>query len=1070
MKKQKISIFCLSLILCFCFGVFFFLLKPNKAEAAANTVYDEKVTVGGLTNGGPSVVYRYARSGKDIEKLAYGTTTPTGITGEYSTSVIDNGRKYIIEIPSNENSELYFMMIPVTVRVPENTTYNVTYSFNYSATRTANKRAEAASCVQILRFDDLKGKTIKEVTDYLNNCTFYPATQKIDFGGIKDNNGNALKTEIASGKTQGKNSSSTETQIMSGSGETSVMYHNDTSKDTEITDYFGFWVEKQYGSKYENKIVANCEISVKNITTSLKVFFKEDGEITTRYNYGTSLYFRKENSAEGTQITSGRDDGSWAYGYGRHVFNTHSDFDLLSGLGKYNYIVFRKSSNATEQERTQLGVIETKKGISTVTVNYYSLTYSDDSTTKLPEKTFYFTGTSVTISSVTPSKTGYTFTGYKSSSDGKTYQPGQSIAITKQTTLTAQYTANTYKVTLNGNGGSGTNITSYTYGTAKTLPTNWKKQCSAFQGWYNASGKKVTQISATETGDKVFTARWNDAHTAVTDSAVAATCTTAGKTAGSHCKVCNKVLTAQTTIPAKGHTKVIDKEVAATCTTAGKTAGTHCSVCNTIITEQKTIPATGHTEVIDKAVAPTCTKTGLTEGKHCSVCNTVLTKQETVAAKGHTEVIDEEVAATCTTAGKTEGSHCKVCNTVIIAQTTIPATGHTEVIDEAVAPTCTATGLTEGKHCSVCNTVLTEQNSIPATGHKEITVIDTLPAFEEEGVKRTTCEVCKEDLGETTIPALTFQTLGLRHNCSFGNDLSMLYAIPVESLRNCSDISLIVTKDYVLQDGTVEQREKTLTPVEYTIDGTTYYRFDYKEVSAKEIGDTLIAYLDFTKGEQNYNDKVDEYSLKQYAEERLAASANESFKRLLVDLLNYGAAAQTYFEYKTDELVNADLTKDQKALSSDEYKEITKVVSDEDTGDYGAEITRKNIKFGNRIGLLVATSFGKDSILDGVKLKVVYTTASNTEAVGYVDGADFVYRTDVNAYTAYFDGLKASEFRSVLLLTLVRGDEAISATVKYSLDTYALNRLEASEDENYRELLKKTLIYSDSAKNYFEEV
>ena len=105
-----------------------------------------------------------------------------------------------------------------------------------------------------------------------------------------------------------------------------------------------------------------------------------------------------------------------------------------------------------------------------------------------------------------------------------------------------------------------------------------------------------------------------------------------------------------------------------------------------------------------------------------------------------------------------------------------------------------------------------------------------------------------------------------------------------------------------------------------------------------------------------------------------------------------------------------------------------------------------------------------------MRLKVVYTTASGSEAASYVDGKDFVYRTDVNAYTAYFDGLKASEFRSVLELTLMRGDEEISMTVRYSLDTYAANRLEASKDENYKELLKKTLIYSDSAKNYFEEV
>ncbi|MBQ2446234.1 MAG: heparinase II/III family protein, partial [Oscillospiraceae bacterium] len=58
-------------------------------------------------------------------------------------------------------------------------------------------------------------------------------------------------------------------------------------------------------------------------------------------------------------------------------------------------------------------------------------------------------------------------------------------------------------------------------------------------------------------------------------------------------------------VNAKGHTEVIDKAVAATCTTAGKTEGKHCSVCNTVLTAQETIPATGHTEVIDKAIPAT---------------------------------------------------------------------------------------------------------------------------------------------------------------------------------------------------------------------------------------------------------------------------------------------------------------------------------------------------------------------------------------------------------------------------------------------------------------------------------
>ena len=95
-------------------------------------------------------------------------------------------------------------------------------------------------------------------------------------------------------------------------------------------------------------------------------------------------------------------------------------------------------------------------------------------------------------------------------------------------------------------------------------------------------------------------------HTAVTDAAVAATCMTDGKTEGSHCSVCNEVITAQETIPAKGHTEVTDAAVAATCTTSGKTAGKHCSVCNEVITAQEIIPATGHMDSNGDLSCDTC--------------------------------------------------------------------------------------------------------------------------------------------------------------------------------------------------------------------------------------------------------------------------------------------------------------------------------------------------------------------------------------------------------------------------------------------------------------------------------
>ena len=45
---------------------------------------------------------------------------------------------------------------------------------------------------------------------------------------------------------------------------------------------------------------------------------------------------------------------------------------------------------------------------------------------------------------------------------------------------------------------------------------------------------------------------------------------------------------------ALGHTEVVDEAVAATCTTAGKTEGKHCSVCNAVLVAQTEVPATDH--------------------------------------------------------------------------------------------------------------------------------------------------------------------------------------------------------------------------------------------------------------------------------------------------------------------------------------------------------------------------------------------------------------------------------------------------------------------------------------------
>ena len=71
------------------------------------------------------------------------------------------------------------------------------------------------------------------------------------------------------------------------------------------------------------------------------------------------------------------------------------------------------------------------------------------------------------------------------------------------------------------------------------------------------------------------------------------------------------------------HTDVIDPAIAATCTTEGKSEGLHCSTCNAVITAQETIPALGHTDnwTHTMTTKPTYTTEGLIESVNtCKVC------------------------------------------------------------------------------------------------------------------------------------------------------------------------------------------------------------------------------------------------------------------------------------------------------------------------------------------------------------------------------------------------------------------------------------------------------------------
>ncbi|MGN0522523.1 MAG: fibronectin type III domain-containing protein [Eubacterium sp.] len=111
---------------------------------------------------------------------------------------------------------------------------------------------------------------------------------------------------------------------------------------------------------------------------------------------------------------------------------------------------------------------------------------------------------------------------------------------------------------------------------------------------------------------------------------------------------------------ATGHTVVTDNAVVPTCTTAGKTAGSHCSVCGVVITAQKTVAATGHTYnsgVVTKKA--TCTSTGV-KTYTCTKCGA--TKTSSVAKTTHTYKTTTTKATTSKNGSVV--TKCSVCGAV----------------------------------------------------------------------------------------------------------------------------------------------------------------------------------------------------------------------------------------------------------------------------------------------------------------------------------------------------------------------------------------------------------------------
>ena len=199
-------------------------------------------------------------------------------------------------------------------------------------------------------------------------------------------------------------------------------------------------------------------------------------------------------NANGGSGAPGKQTGT---GVGSYTFTISGTKPTRTG---YTFLGWSLSSTATSASYQPGGSIKLTASATLYAVwriNTYTVSYNANGGSGAPASQTKTYGVTLTLSSTTPTRTGYTFSAWNTAQNGSgtSYAPGGSYTANAAATLYAQWQANAYAVTFDAQGGSVTPAgKSVTYGQPYGALPVPERPGYRFDGWFTAAagGTQVT--------------------------------------------------------------------------------------------------------------------------------------------------------------------------------------------------------------------------------------------------------------------------------------------------------------------------------------------------------------------------------------------------------------------------------------------------------------------------------------------------------------------------------------------------------------------------------------------------
>ena len=311
--------------------------------------------------------------------------------------------------------------------------------------------------------------------------------------------------------------------------------------------------------------------------------------------------------------------------------------------------------------------------------------------------------------------------------------------------------------------------------------------------------------------------------------------------------------------------------------------------------------------------------------------------------------------------------------------------------------------------------------------------------------------------------------------CSFEKDLNLVYNCKINTPGDFTNVRLRVSfQRFSANSGAYTWETTDIT--DYTFDASTgKYKFVFKGICSDEMSNTVKCTLCANIGNQAYASATKEFSVKKYAEailKKYGTETDDASKKLctlMVDMLNYGAAAQNYFGRNTRNLANSGLTDAQKALATPLPTQYNSVQNVQPLTGSTASFKSAALSLLNTVDFIVYCAFTSTPGAN-VVAELSYPTVEGGTAVVKKNLKDCEYDSNKDRYRVVFDAIPSLYFKTPFTVVIKDNGKQISPTLTYSYESYVKSIVNGNYTDEMKDLARYMLAYGESANSYFDEV